>query len=154
MNLKLVFCLAFLFAITLSVCAYGVQDVKDANKSNVLEVVFPETPHDGTPVSFEFLSMIGSGSELRAKIRVYNHIDKGITALKMTLDYLDDKGEKIKDFPWTQHGSPVAAKKSHADIAVGVFVPENTKKVTPVVKTVTFDDKSKWEKNKPASSAR
>jgi hypothetical protein len=126
------------------VCAYGAENVENVQNPDVPKVVFPEAPHDGTPVSFEFLYMVGSGSELRAKIRVYNHGDKDIAALKMTLDYLDDKGEKLKEFPWTQHGSPVAAKKSHADIEVGVFVPENTKKVTSVVKTVTFDDKSKW----------
>jgi len=146
MNLKTVSCLTVVFALALSVCAYGAKDLEDVKHTDVPKVAFPETPKDGSPVSFEFLSMVGSGNGLRAKIRVFNHGDKDITALKMTLNYLDDKGEKLKDFPWTQFGSPVAAKKSHTDIEVGVFVPENTKMIEPIVSTVTFDDKSKWEK--------
>jgi len=146
LNLKAGFCLTVLFALCLSVCACGTGDVEDAKNPATPKVVFPETPKDGTPVSFIFLSMVGSGSELCAKIRIFNHGDKDIISLKMTLNYLDDKGGKLKDFPWTQHGSPVAATKSYADIKVGAFIPVNTKKVDPIVKTITFDDKSKWEK--------
>ena len=146
MNVKSAFCLTVLCAMALSVCAYAAKDSEDMKNSNGPEIVLPEAPRDGAPVSFEFLSMVGSGSGLRAKIRVFNHGDKDITSLRMTLTYLDDKGEKLMDFPWMQYGIPVAAKKSHADIEVGVFVPENTKKVDPVVKTVTFSDTSSWEK--------
>ena len=110
-------------------------------------LTWPAKPADGAPVVFEFVS-VGpdkKGKDLEAKVRMFNFTDKNVVRISATLDYLDGSGKKLKDFPWGMGGQNLLPAKGTKVDEVGAFIPAETKKVEVRVRSVDFDDKTKWE---------
>jgi hypothetical protein len=114
-------------------------------------VTWPAQPADGQPVTLQFVSVGPDkrGKDLVAKMRVFNFGDKDVKSIRMTLDYLDGTGKKLKDFPWGMAGMPnVVGPKGTKEEEMGAFIPAETKKVEARVRSVEFGDGSKWEAKK------
>lgn len=106
------------------------------------EVPWPKKPVDGSPVVFEFIEMTGEGDDLAANVRLFNFSDKKVKRVSTTLHYLDADGNELKDFPF---GIMLSVdSEDYGEIEVGVFVPEETRRIEVEVHRVIFADDSEW----------
>jgi len=116
----------------------------DARKKEDDKVSWPSPPGDGSPMAWEFVELTGEGDKRAAKMRMFNFAEKTVSKVQATLHYLDDSGQEIDTFPWTQMGPNMIGAKGHKEAKMGAFLPENTKTVRATIESVEYGDGSKW----------
>lgn len=125
----------------------GAGDAK--KKQDDEKVAWPAEPTDGTPMVWEFVGLTGEGDKRAGKMRMFNFSEKTVTKVQATLHYLDEGGQELDTFPWTQMGPNMIEAKGHKDAKVGAFLPEGTAKVTATIESIEYGDGESWQK--PAS---
>lgn len=103
---------------------------------------WPSAPEDGAPLLVTFESLIDDDASKRAQLRFYNYGERDIALVEMSLEYLSETGNVLKTFPWK--ATPSLPARTHARHIVGAFLPPETVRVRPTIRSVRFADGSSW----------
>jgi hypothetical protein len=105
------------------------------------------------PVSVAFRNFDRTNPSFpKARLELKNHANKGILKIEADFHYLDATGRPLKTYPhqikgvFTEHSqNPVVGKNSETAVDTTVFfLPENTTDIDIRIKSVEFDDYSRW----------
>lgn len=120
-------------------------EVPIPNQSEMPEKLAELKFEGDAPVSLKFDSITGEENFRDVKFHVTNHANKDAHLLQLSLVYLDEEGKELKKSP-VSHGQDKILAGQEADIEVSAFfMPENTKTVNVVLKSVEFTDASEWK---------
>ncbi|MDX2087674.1 MAG: hypothetical protein SFX73_07480 [Kofleriaceae bacterium] len=135
--------LAIAIALVSTAAAPGCGKKDDAGAKKD-DVTWPAKPADDTPLVFQFVSLEGTGDDMKANLRVFNFTDKSVKSVQLKLHYLDASGKEVKSFPWGATSPEIVGPKGTKVDDYGAFLPPETKTVNVTLREVKFADGSTW----------
>jgi hypothetical protein len=105
----------------------------------------PELSFDGdSPMTLEFVRIAGDENFREAVFRATNHTNKVVEALELTMQYLDENGDKLEDQIASASEDPVPPGGTQEFEVAAYFMPDETKTVGAVLESIEFSDASNW----------
>lgn len=98
------------------------------------------------PASFEVTAIGGDENFKELSVTVTNHTNKAIHAVELKMEYLDDSGKVLKDFPGSEQGDRVLVEAGQsADLSlVAFFMPKEATQAKVHLVSVEFADSTEW----------
>jgi hypothetical protein len=124
---------------------FNFEDIPVPNHSDMPEQLTELKFEGDRPISVKFDSFTGEKNFQKIKFRVTNHSNKDIESISIKLSYLDANGKELKDFPNTHSGDVIPANESTDIEVTAFFMPEGTKSVDAILRSVEFTDATQWK---------